>query len=436
MHESTLHRWKHQDRIDQGLVSGTSSCEGAQLKAARRRIRELEAELAAAKRASELFAEGRVMRPEDLYPIVEALGAEGHGLKASCRLLGVSASGLFHWRDKPLPARAVRRAWLADAVAEIWERSRRTYGWRRIQAELTEVYDHRASRKLLRSVMREQGICGLPRHKSRRRDLSRVQTTADLVNREFVRDGPNQLWMTDITEPPDTRGQALLLRGARRVVPKGRGPGPVDRRPTAAMVNSALAMAIASPKTAPRRGSSLRPRAPIHVLGVQPAGPIRGAGAVFGHSRRRIRQRGGRVVLGRACRPSCSTPRNGRPESSCPPRSSTGLNRSTIEPGATRPSATSHPPSSSDATNNQTPPDSHKHSPKNGAHINRTHKRVPVSGSAKTVNLLQSPSWMGPLYQKHQPRLAHSRRDGRIAPTSQRRCSQRAHIPCWAPTSD
>ena len=250
MHESTLHRWKRQDRIDQGLVSGTSSCEGAQLKAARRRIRELEAELAAAKRASELFAEGRVMRPKDLYPIVEALGAEGHGLKASCRLLGVSASGFFHWRDKPLPARAVRRAWLADAVAEIWERSRRTYGWRRIQAELTEVYDHRASRKLLRSVMREQGICGLPRHKSRRRDLSRVQTTADLVNREFVRDGPNQLWMTDITEHPTREGKlyccAVLDAWSRKVVGWS-----IDRRPTAAMVNSALAMAIASRRPRP-----------------------------------------------------------------------------------------------------------------------------------------------------------------------------------------
>ena len=41
----------------------------------------------------------RAGRPvaEDIYPIVEALGAESHGLKASCRLLGVSSAGFFHW---------------------------------------------------------------------------------------------------------------------------------------------------------------------------------------------------------------------------------------------------------------------------------------------------------------------------------------------------
>ena len=95
MHPSTLHRWKRQDRVNGGLVSGTSTIGGAELKAARRRIRELEAELAAAKRASELFEQGGVMRPKDLHQIVAALGAEGHGLKNSCRLLGVSASGFF-----------------------------------------------------------------------------------------------------------------------------------------------------------------------------------------------------------------------------------------------------------------------------------------------------------------------------------------------------
>ena len=250
MAESTLYRWKRQDRVDRGLVGGTSSSEGALLQAARRRIKELEAELAAVKRASELFGEDRVMRPKDLYPIVEALGAEGHGLKAACRILAVSASGFFYWRHRPMPARAVRRAWLAVVVAEIWERSRRTYGWRRVQAELAEVYGHRAGRNLLLSVMREQQICGLPRRKGRKSGRSPAETTADLVNRQFDRDGPNQLWMTDITEHPTREGKlhlcAVLDAWSRKVVGWS-----IDRRATAAMVTSALSMAVESRRPAP-----------------------------------------------------------------------------------------------------------------------------------------------------------------------------------------
>ena len=297
MAESTLYRWKRQDRVDQGLAAGTSSFEGAQLQAARRRIKELEAELAAVKRASELFGEDRVMRPKDLYPIVEALGAEGHGLKASCGLLGVSASGFFYWRARPMPASAVRRAWLADVVAEIWVRSRHTYGWRRVQAELAEVYGHRASRNLALSVMREQHISGLPRRKSRRRDLSRAHTAADLVNREFDRDGPNQLWMTDITEHPTREGKlyvrAVLDAWSRKVVGWS-----IDRRQTTAMVNSALAMAIDSRRPRPGAVVHSDPRHPIHILGVQPATPKSKPRAVTGHSGRRVRQRRGRIVLG------------------------------------------------------------------------------------------------------------------------------------------
>ena len=50
--EGTVYRWVRQDRIDRGELAGTSSVENAELRAARHRIVELEAELATVKRAT------------------------------------------------------------------------------------------------------------------------------------------------------------------------------------------------------------------------------------------------------------------------------------------------------------------------------------------------------------------------------------------------
>jgi hypothetical protein len=54
----TAYRWVRQDGIDRGELVGTPSVENAELRAARRRITELDAELVTVKRATELFSEG------------------------------------------------------------------------------------------------------------------------------------------------------------------------------------------------------------------------------------------------------------------------------------------------------------------------------------------------------------------------------------------
>jgi len=56
--DHTLYRWRRQARIDAGQRRGAKSFEADPLAAARRRIKELEAELKVVKAASELFAEG------------------------------------------------------------------------------------------------------------------------------------------------------------------------------------------------------------------------------------------------------------------------------------------------------------------------------------------------------------------------------------------
>lgn len=59
IHPVTLAKWVKQDRIDRGEISGTSTSESAELRAARRRIRELETELVIVRQAAKFLGEDR-----------------------------------------------------------------------------------------------------------------------------------------------------------------------------------------------------------------------------------------------------------------------------------------------------------------------------------------------------------------------------------------
>jgi len=58
------------------------------------------------------------------------------------------------------------------------------------------------NQKLVARIIRDLEIHGLPKRKSVTRNLANVATHDDLVNRNFVADRPNALWLTDITEHP------------------------------------------------------------------------------------------------------------------------------------------------------------------------------------------------------------------------------------------
>jgi transposase-like protein len=55
--DQTIYNWRRQDRVDRGLEPGLTTAEQAELVAARKRIRDLEAELAVHRRATELLKE-------------------------------------------------------------------------------------------------------------------------------------------------------------------------------------------------------------------------------------------------------------------------------------------------------------------------------------------------------------------------------------------
>jgi putative transposase len=133
--QATLFRWKRQALIDAGVIDGTPSSEADELAAARKRIAQLEAELALTRDACELFGAQAVVPLKRRRAIVEGLIARGHSARSACRITGLASSLLQYHRRRPVPDREVRRLIVADTITEIHRRSRGTYGRRRVRAD-------------------------------------------------------------------------------------------------------------------------------------------------------------------------------------------------------------------------------------------------------------------------------------------------------------
>ena len=127
------------------------------------------------------------------------------------RVLGVSPSGYYAWRQRPPSARAQADAELTARVQEIHAGSRGTYGAPRIHAELVEA-GVSVGRKRVARVMREAGIAGVSRRRGPRTTRREVQArpAPDRVERCFEAEAPNRLWVADITYIPTLAGFLYL----------------------------------------------------------------------------------------------------------------------------------------------------------------------------------------------------------------------------------
>ena len=134
-----------------------------------------------------------------------------HDVATMCRVLGVSRSGYYAARQRPPSARAQDDAALTERIREIHTRSRETYGSPRIHAELRYEGVH-VGRKRIERLMRAAGIEGVSRRRKTRttKRSERDRPAADLVERDFTADAPDQLWVADITYVPTWAGFLYL----------------------------------------------------------------------------------------------------------------------------------------------------------------------------------------------------------------------------------
>ncbi|MGI3224215.1 transposase [Streptomyces sp. GTA36] len=96
--DQTIYVWRRQHLIDTGQLPGATSTDQSELAAARKRIVELEAELAIHRRAAELL--GEVAFPKRRFEAIRVMAREHLPVPLACRVLHVAESGYYAWKDR------------------------------------------------------------------------------------------------------------------------------------------------------------------------------------------------------------------------------------------------------------------------------------------------------------------------------------------------
>jgi putative transposase len=135
-----------------------------------------------------------------VFKLIDAEKAN-YSVSMLCKALKVSRSGYYDWKDRSPSERERENTALTERIREIHHRSRGTYGYPRVHAELRAL-GVRCSRKRVARLMRKDGLRGCMRRRRRKHTTRRdplAIPAPDLVERNFAAPAPNKLWTADIT---------------------------------------------------------------------------------------------------------------------------------------------------------------------------------------------------------------------------------------------
>jgi len=114
--------------------------------------------------------------------------------------LAVSPSGFYAWQERPESLHDARDRQLRVLIRASHERSRRTYGSPRVLEDLIEQ-GIAISRKRVARLMQAEGLRARVRKRFRATTMSEHEQpiAANVLDREFTADRPNQRWVGDTT---------------------------------------------------------------------------------------------------------------------------------------------------------------------------------------------------------------------------------------------
>ncbi|WP_425306500.1 IS3 family transposase [Escherichia coli] len=201
----TLRVWVRQHERDTGGGDGgLTTAERQRLKELERENRELRRSNDILRQASAYFCEGGVRPPlEKMMPLLDKL-REQYGVGPLCSELHIAPSTYYHCQQQrhhpdKRSARAQRDDWLKKEIQRVYDENHKVYGVRKVWRQLLRE-GIRVARCTVARLMAVMGLAGVLRGKKVRTTISRKAVVAgDRVNRQFVAERPDQLWVADST---------------------------------------------------------------------------------------------------------------------------------------------------------------------------------------------------------------------------------------------
>ncbi|WP_435526299.1 IS3 family transposase [Escherichia coli] len=201
----TLRVWVRQHERDTGSGDGgLTTAERQRLKELERENRELRRSNDILRQASAYFCEGGVRPPlEKIMPLLDKL-REQYGVGPVCSELHIAPSTDYHCQQQrhhpdKRSARAQRDDWLKREIQRVYDENHQVYGVRKVWRQLLRE-GIRVARCTVARLMAVMGLAGVLRGKKVRTTISRKAVAAgDRVNRQFVAERPDQLWVADFT---------------------------------------------------------------------------------------------------------------------------------------------------------------------------------------------------------------------------------------------
>lgn len=132
-------------------------------------------------------------------------------VRRMCSVLGVSSSGYYAWRTRPVSSRARANQKLLVEIRAIHSRSRRIYGSPRVHAELRDC-NFLVGKNRVARLMRAENLRGQRKRKQPHTTNSQHghPVAPNHLNRDFHATRPNEKWLADITYIPTAEGWLYL----------------------------------------------------------------------------------------------------------------------------------------------------------------------------------------------------------------------------------